>query len=82
MAEVDHDVAALKVGDQFWAVSARSRTPYEVIAVEHKPGAANHVWAEVRARELMEASKPFDQMPLISLCALHGNEVRLRRRVT
>lgn len=81
MAEIDRDFAALKVGDQFWAVSARGRTPYEVTAIEHESGARDHVWAKVQARQLMEASKPFDQMPLVSLHVLHGNKVLLRRRV-
>ena len=78
MSEKD-DLAALKVGDQFWAVSS-SCTPYEVTSIRHSPGAQYHLWAVITARELMEASRPFDQMPLIAV-SRHESEITLHRRV-
>ena len=75
----DDELASLKVGDQFWAVN-NSRTPYEVTSVRYSPGAQDHLWAVITARELMEASRPFDQMPLIAV-SRHESEITLHRRV-
>ena len=80
-SEIDPDIAGLKVGSQFWAVSSTIRTPYVVTAVKHCPGANKHVWAEIRAWKLSAASKPFNQMLQVGLHAPHGNSVVLRRQI-
>jgi hypothetical protein len=80
MSFVDTSVASLKVGDQFWAIST-GRTPYQVISIKHRQGAHDHVWAEVTASRLIEASKPFDQMRFVMVYIQHSDEIVLTRRI-